>query len=138
MHTKRTAGRLRFQYNSNMAETQPVNEHHRRLREIGLGLPEAFETRQLGDHRVFKVGKKTFLWMDESFQAVTIKADEAAREILLQDPRFEVARYIGRYGWMSWEFGPDPDWDEVEEMVVDSYRMCAQKRQLKQLDALPS
>ncbi len=87
-----------------------LTPNHARLREIGLALPDALETTQLYDHLVFKVGQKTFLWLDDSGESVTLKADPGAREILLQDPLFEVAAYIGRYGWFGFAMGPNPDW----------------------------
>ena len=113
----------------------PLTPNHARLREIGLALPDAYETVQLYDHVVFKVGRKTFLWLDDSGEHITLKADPAAREVLLQDPRFEVAAYIGRYGWLGFAMGPEPDWSEVEDLIVDSYRLSALKRQLQALDA---
>ena len=117
------------------AADPPVTENHIRLREIGLALPGAFETTQLHDHRVLKVGKKTFLWLDEAGEAVNVKVAPEDREILLQDPRFSVAAYIGQHGWMVFKFGASPDWDEVAEFVVGSYRLCALKRHLRELDA---
>ena len=113
-----------------------LTPNHARLREIGLALPDALETTQLYDHLVFKVGQKTFLWLDDSGESVTLKADPGAREILLQDPLFEVAAYIGRYGWFGFAMGPNPDWSEVEDLVIDSYRLSALKRQLRVLDEM--
>jgi hypothetical protein len=36
---------------------------------------------------------------------------------------------------MDMKLGPRPDWAEVEQFVVQSYRIMAPKKRLKELDA---
>ena len=60
--------------------------------------------------------------------------DPAERQALSEDGRFYVPRYHGPYGWLGLVLDDDDaDWDEVAELVRDSYRQVAIKRQLKAL-----
>ncbi|MBS1714176.1 MAG: MmcQ/YjbR family DNA-binding protein [Armatimonadetes bacterium] len=36
--------------------------------------------------------------------------------------------YVGHRGWIGIDFGADPDWDTVETLVSDAYRLIASKR----------
>jgi hypothetical protein len=66
-------------------------------------------------------------------------ADE--REALLADGRFVVPAYEGAYGWLCLPLdrtGPDGqsiDWDEVAELVEDSFRATAPRTLVRELDA---
>ena len=44
-----------------------------------------------------------------------------------------VASYVGRYGWVSVDLTGDVDWDEVRELVLDSYRLVVPKTLAKQV-----
>ena len=60
--------------------------------------------------------------------------DPADRQALVEDPRFYVPRYHGPYGWLGLDLiNTEPDWDEIAELVRDSYRQVANKRQLEAL-----
>jgi hypothetical protein len=50
------------------------------------------------------------------------------------DPRFSIAKYTGKYGGIDMRLGPKPNWDEVEHFIVESYRIIAPKRLVRQLD----
>jgi predicted DNA-binding protein (MmcQ/YjbR family) len=106
-----------------------------RLRGIALALPEATEEITWGDDLNFRVNKKIFLFPGN--EAMTFKADPGEKDALLADPagRFAPAAYVGRFGWLTMQFGKKPDWNEIEELVVTSYRLIAPKRLVKQLDA---
>lgn len=56
-------------------------------------------------------------------------------ELLATDDRFSIAKYVGKYGGLDMRLGPRPDWREVERFVVDSYRIIASKKRVKELDA---
>ena len=59
--------------------------------------------------------------------------DAAAIE---QDDRFFTPAYWGPYGWRGLDLsGDDVDWDEVAELVEDSYRETAPKKLIAELDA---
>lgn len=57
------------------------------------------------------------------------------RDVLLGDERFVVPAYEGAAGWLClpldrWE----PDWDEVADLVEESYRLTAPARLVAHLD----
>lgn len=68
---------------------------------------------------------------DESM-LVLPNPDEAAA--LLDDPRFFVPAYWGPYGWIGLDFtAAEADWDEVRELVTESYRLTAPGKLVAQL-----
>jgi predicted DNA-binding protein (MmcQ/YjbR family) len=42
--------------------------------------------------------------------------------------RFAAAAYAGKHGWITVDAGGGLDWDEIRELVVESYRLNAPKR----------
>jgi len=67
-------------------------------------------------------------------QSLVFLPDEEERPALEQHPSVFVPMYWGPYGWLGYDLRNTPDWDEVTELVEDSYRMTANKTQLKALD----
>jgi predicted DNA-binding protein (MmcQ/YjbR family) len=102
-----------------------------RLREICLSLPEAAE-KPFGGHTApsFRVREKLFLMTAEDGEHATFKAGPGVQEALVgTDPeRFFVPAYVGSKGWVGMRLDVDQDWDEVAELIEDSYRMIAPKR----------
>lgn len=113
-----------------------------RVREICLALPEAAEKEAWGE-ATFRVRGKMFAMCDINHHdsghvAIWCKAPEGAQEILVgSDPqRFFVPPYVGKSGWIGIRLDDgDVDWDEVADLIADSYRMTAPKRLLKMLEA---
>jgi predicted DNA-binding protein (MmcQ/YjbR family) len=108
------------------------------VRRICLSLPESSEVETWG-HPTFRVGSKLFAGMgndDEPEPSVTFKADPEEREALLAlgDPWF-VPAYVGRHGWLGAHLVEDLDADELEELLVTSWRLIAPKRLVKAYDA---
>lgn len=53
-----------------------------------------------------------------------------------QDDRFFTPAYWGPYGWLGLDLaGKDVDWNEVAELVEDSFRATAPKKLIAELDA---
>lgn len=50
-----------------------------------------------------------------------------------QDDRFFVPAYWGPYGWRAIDL-EDADWDEIAELVEDSFRLTAPKQLVAELD----
>ncbi|WP_246852694.1 MmcQ/YjbR family DNA-binding protein [Naasia sp. SYSU D00948] len=64
-----------------------------------------------------------------------VHPDADTRLALLQDPRFFVPAYMGPSGWMGLDLLAAPvDWQEVAELVDESYRNTAPRRLVAQLD----
>jgi hypothetical protein len=47
--------------------------------------------------------------------------------------RFFVPPYVGPSGWIGIWLDSGADWDELEELLADAYRMVAPKRLLRGL-----
>ena len=58
------------------------------------------------------------------------KAGPGVQEALVaSDPdRFFVPAYVGHKGWVGTWLTADQDWDEIAELIEDSYRLIAPKR----------
>lgn len=105
------------------------------LREICLALPEAAETTNFGSPW-FRAGRKPFaiFGVRDGVPGVSVRVDPFARELLLEDARYAPTPYMHHHGWLTLGLEGPIDWDEVEDIVLDSYRMQALKRMLRALD----
>ena len=111
-----------------------------RLRAICLALPEAAERGGVVEH-TFRVRDKIFaMFLDnhhgDGRVAMWCKAPPGAQDVLVgSDPaRYFVPPYVGHHGWVGVLLDPPPDWDDVADLVVDSYRLTAPKRLAALLD----
>ena len=106
------------------------------LREICLSLPEANETINFG-HPWFRAGKKVFAMFNagDDGPRVSFRADPVTWDALLEDGRFAPAPYMHHHGWLTLRLDQSVDWGELEELLLDSYRLQALKRMLRALDA---
>ena len=117
--------------------TRPAAEDPRlaRLTEICLALPEATR-RDQGRHASFLVRKKTFAYFlddhhGDGIVAVSCKAALGENaDLIASDPaRFYRPAYVGPNGWVALRLDVGAvDWNEVAELVIDSYRLIAPKR----------
>jgi predicted DNA-binding protein (MmcQ/YjbR family) len=106
-----------------------------RLAAICLALPEA-SRRDQGSHSSFLVRKKVFAYFladhhGDGIVAVACKAPpgENAERATLDPERYYIPAYIGPRGWVALRLDRgEVDWDEVAELVADSYRLIAPKR----------
>lgn len=101
------------------------------LRAHGLGFPEATEDFPWG-HTALKVRGKTFVWLDETDDklSLTVKLP-ASRDFALVFDFAEPAGYgLGRSGWISCRFAPGetPDLDLLKRWLAESYRAVAPKK----------
>lgn len=107
------------------------------LRRICCRLPEATE-KPFGGHTApaFRVQDKLFVMVSEDRRSLTMKAAPGVQQMLVaSDPdRFFVPRYVGPKGWVGIWVGPGTDWEELGELVEDSYRLIAPKRLVALLD----
>jgi hypothetical protein len=112
------------------------------VRRICLAFPEARETVTFG--RPWFRAKKTFAVFGGGTKApdgrmfpsaVIFLPDPGTRLALLEDPRAFVPSYFGPNGWMGLDLTAAPvDWQEVTELVDESYRNAAPKRLIALLD----
>lgn len=69
-------------------------------------------------------------------QSVLVLPDPAEAQALLGDQRFFTPAYWGPYGWIGLDLtANDVDWDEVAELLEESFRLTAPAKVVAQLDA---
>jgi hypothetical protein len=111
-----------------------------RIRAICLALPEA-EERSFGGHTApaFRVRDKLFVMTSEDGTSMTMKAPKGVQGVLVaSDPeRFFVPKYVGPKGWIGvrLDLKGQPDWDEMAELIIESYCLTAPKRLAGQVEA---
>ncbi|MFD1714354.1 MmcQ/YjbR family DNA-binding protein [Amnibacterium flavum] len=67
--------------------------------------------------------------------AVLVKVEEGHKVPLLADPRFFDPAYLGAGGWVGLDLtAADVDWQEVAELVDESFRLTAPKKLVRRLD----
>lgn len=111
---------------------------YRRIRKICLALPEAVE-KPFGGHTspAFRVRDKIFVFCyQEGRPGISLKAAPGEQQALVSsDPeRLFVPPYSGSKGWVGAYTDVDQDWDQVAELIEDSYRLIAPKRLVALLD----
>lgn len=101
--------------------------------------PEAEKAFLFGDHEVFRVKKKVYVWLGEgeapgsTYVSVKLKDTQA---MALTLPFVKPAEYgMAKWGWVSAEF-PKGKFAEslVKEWIDESYRHTAPKKLLKVLE----
>jgi predicted DNA-binding protein (MmcQ/YjbR family) len=104
------------------------------LRKICLQFPEAGEGSQFG-HPTWLAGKKTFAIARYAGTRLTlcfwVGVDQQG--LLTADTRFEIPPYFGHNGWIALDVTEASDWQEVQQLALQSYRHFALKRMLQQL-----
>lgn len=109
-----------------------------RVRRICLAYPEATEKLSWG--RPHWAAGKTFAHVGASMDrpyTLVFKPDPESRRADDEDPRFFVPAYWGPAGWRAIDIDGDADWQWIAELIDESYRQIALKRQLKALEADP-
>lgn len=108
-----------------------------RLRAICLDFPEAVE-RETWEAPTYRVRDKIFAMQrgTEAPIALWCKANPGVQEMLVAgDPaRYFVPPYVGHNGWIGVRLDGGVDWDDVADLVAESYRLIAPKRLVKELD----
>lgn len=105
-----------------------------KVREICLALPEACETRTWGSPH-FRVREKIFAGADDHAPrpSIGLKLSLERQAQMLRDPRFTVAPYVGKHGWVTMDLGEQKDWAEVRDLVIESYCAIAPKKLAAQI-----
>jgi hypothetical protein len=114
----------------------------RRLRKICLAFPETSERRSHGEPTWFVREKRVFVTLSDhhhddrlGFWCAAPPGEQEALVASAPD-RFFRPPYVGVSGWIGVYLDvPNVDWDEVAELVEESYRLVAPKRLVAELDA---
>lgn len=97
-----------------------------KVRAIALSLPGAWEDHPWGDI-VFKIGDKMFATTHHSGGGVTVKANPAELDELLQRPGIMLAPYVGRFGWIQMTFDSEEALPFVEQLMRASFDLVSMK-----------
>lgn len=97
------------------------------IRDIALAFPDAVETESYGQV-AFRVHDKIFVSFSDTEDGthVCAKCAPGQQEPLIKhgDPFF-LPEYTGRHGWIGVNIDDETDWNEVGDLVIDSYREVA-------------
>jgi len=99
-----------------------------RIRELALSFPETYEDHPWGDFPVFKVGEnKVFAGLTIEPKAVqlTLKLTAEEREVAHLLPYVSIARYVGRYGWITATVTDEETLTAALEWLRESYWLKA-------------
>jgi hypothetical protein len=105
-----------------------------RLRRLCLALPEVTERLSHGEPTWFVRDKKTFVTFADHHHddrlAFWCAAPPGAQEAYVSsDPeRYFRPPYVGGRGWLGAYLDVTADWAEIEEIVVEAYRVIAPAR----------
>lgn len=113
-----------------------------RLREICVPLPEVSERISHGSPTFFVREKKVVCSFHpsgihgEHGMSMWAPAPLGVQEQLVDDEpeRFYRPPYVGGRGWVGVRLDRDIDWNEIDGIVRDAYRLVAPKTLVKQLD----
>jgi hypothetical protein len=112
-----------------------------RVREICTALPGITERLSHGEVTWFIGEKRVLATMDDHHHgaehfAVTCPAPPGVQQDMVgADPdRFYRPPYVGPAGWIGIRLDDEVDWDEVERIIEDAFRLRAPKTLVRQLD----
>ncbi len=104
------------------------------FRKLCLRLPESHEERQFGCP-VWQAGKKTFALARHDGKRLIlcfwVGVDQQG--LLTADSRYRIPQYMGHNGWIALDVSQGCDWQEIETLLLQSYRHFALQRMLRQL-----
>jgi hypothetical protein len=128
-----------------MATARQAERALKEVRRICLGLPEVSERLSHGSPSFFVRGKKTLTMFADDHHGdgilgIWCPAFPGVQEELIESEpdRFYRPPYVGPSGWIGVRLDREVDWDEIAEIIADSYRKVAPKTLVKQLDADPA
>ena len=108
-----------------------------RLQTFCLSFPEAAE-QETWETPTFRVRSKIFAMArrGDGLVSVWCKARPGVQEMLISADagRFFRPPYVGHKGWIGIRLDDDADWEELEDLIEESYRMTAPKRLSAALD----
>ena len=97
------------------------------IREFCLAFPGAAENLQWGDDLCFKVGGKIFAIVSLDNPRLCFKCTPEIFAELIEREDIHPAPYVGRYKWVMLDRLDAVRWDELRELIRQSYEMVAAK-----------
>ncbi len=101
-----------------------------------LDFPEAGEVEAWGDP-TYRVRNKIFAMEKGAGTEVWLKAEPGVQQALVDsDPAcYFVPPYVGHKGWVGARLDADLDWEELADLIEQSYRLIAPKRLAAKLNS---
>lgn len=98
-----------------------------RVRRICTALPGVEESSRLGGQPHFYVDGRIFAGcgIEDGVWTCGMKVGLELQSLLVTRPGFRVAKYVGRYGWISVEASALADDGELERLIHISYELIA-------------
>jgi hypothetical protein len=127
---------------SSLANRSVIARRRARIVSLIESLPDATVTAPGGQHLSLEVrGKRFGYYLDDHHGdgrvALNCKAEPGANQSLADfaPERFHIPAYVGPRGWIGlWIDLPKIDWDEVQSLIIDAYRLTAPKRLIALID----
>jgi predicted DNA-binding protein (MmcQ/YjbR family) len=115
--------------------SKTAHEVLKRLDAICSGLPETEHSAKFGCP-MWQAGGKTFVCAHYYTGRLKLQVwvGAARQKQLARDKRFQVSQYTGHNGWIDLDVEQKQDWNEIRQLVLESYRHFALKRMLKLLN----
>lgn len=133
---KTAAAATRAENKRSLRLSSPVAQQLlRHVREICLALPETTEVEAWG-HPTFRVAGKIFAGFgaDAEGGSLGVKTTPDMQAALVgSDPRFTIAAYVGKHGWVDMALAGKIDWSEVDALVRGSYQLVAPPKLARRL-----
>ena len=96
-----------------------------------MAFPEAKENLQWGDELCFKVRGKIFVILGLDNPRLCFKCTPETFAQLIEREDIRPAPYVGRYQWVMLDRLDAVRWDELQELIRDSYQRVAAKARKK-------
>jgi predicted DNA-binding protein (MmcQ/YjbR family) len=107
------------------------------IREFCLAFPQATENLQWGDDLCFKIGGKIFTIVGLDNPRLCLKCTPEIFSELIEREDIHPAPYVGRYKWVMLDRLDAVRWDELRELIRQSYEMVAAKAPKKKSGKKP-
>src|SRR5690242_9747323 len=113
-----------------------------KLRKVALKFPDTHEVEAWGTPTFRVKNKLIAMWASKETHVgkdgrdgVWVKATSMNQQYMLKHApkRFFFPPYVGKSGWIGVYLDAKTDWDGLELLLEDAYRMTAPKKLLKQL-----
>jgi predicted DNA-binding protein (MmcQ/YjbR family) len=97
------------------------------IREFCLAFPQATENLQWGDDLCFKISGKIFAIVGLDNPRLCFKCTPEIFAGLIEREDIHPAPYVGRYKWVMLDRINAVRWDELQDLIRQSYEMVAAK-----------
>ncbi len=113
------------------------SEAQLKLRSLCMALPETVD-KPFGGHNAptYRVVDKMYASSGEDGLSLIMKGAPGVQQALVaaSPERYFVPKYVGHIGWVGVNLTVELDWDELAELIEESYRLIAPKKLVAHLD----